>query len=305
MLIRAVRLFCAFTLPPPIKVSSDTELRNHQAMRQQLAASALCEAVYVPRIFEEHCAPGILAIEWMGDAMPLDQLKTQAHREQAARIVRMFATHSLFHNRMHHGDPHSGNFLARIVTDKDGNEQVRLVLLDFGVVHTKSAAQMEALEQLCAGLVRNDLPHCAAYLYCLLVNDNKTRARAHQWHDQDARTQRLRLWAAIYLLLVESITALDDPNVADKQAAMASIMADFHRTHVLVLNQAFVDLDLTVVALNNTIRGLMPESNVLSELWGSMRDMHYDLGMSSAPPELAWDALQKRLATLHDRLFPE
>ena len=286
------------------QVDSARELRNHQEMREQLAASSLCDLIYVPRIYESHCAPGVLAIEWMGGidgAVPLDQLTSLAHRREAARIVRLFCTYSLFHARTHHGDPHSGNFLARIL---DGGERIQLVLLDFGVVHTKSDAQIEALQQLCAGMVRNDLVHCTVHLYRLLVDDVKTRSHlCIGGGGGDAREQRLHLWAAIYLLLLEVITMFESVTIDNKQTRLAGIAADFHRSHTLVLNHNFVDLDWTVVALNNTIRELDPESNVLAELWGGVRDIHRELNVQSMPEAIDWETLQIRLSIQHDRLY--
>jgi len=102
--------------------------------------------VVVPRIYPQHCSKKLIVMEFIEGTKitdHLDKCKADNNKDEVNRVLSNFVdcySCQIFQNGYFHCDPHPGNFLI----DKLG----RLVLLDFGSVHSFSKQEINNYQML-------------------------------------------------------------------------------------------------------------------------------------------------------------
>ncbi|MCY0902747.1 MAG: AarF/UbiB family protein [Firmicutes bacterium] len=132
------------------------EQQNGDYFRERYEAFA---GVQVPRYIPEWCTRQVLVMEWMEGARVSDLDYLIAHgidrTALAARLFSCFAE-QLFAEGRFHADPHPGNLLVQ----PDGT----IVIIDFGMIGTIRAQDVEQIRSLVEGIVFEDAPKIIASL---------------------------------------------------------------------------------------------------------------------------------------------
>jgi ubiquinone biosynthesis protein len=123
--------------------------RERQSLHTFRALYQANPSVWIPKPFDDLCAPTLLVMERIPgvkitDAPP----NTPAAHALALRVIDLFYT-MLFEHGVFHGDPHPGNVL---LTPDD-----RIGLIDFGLVGTLSRRQQDTLVSLIISVVSGDI----------------------------------------------------------------------------------------------------------------------------------------------------
>lgn len=231
-LLRSVPAIAAVELVADA-VGSHLDLRTEAARQARLADElGATEGVVVPRPHLDLCTPDVLVMDYVGDALRIDDERLSAERQHAAALRALRVLYAmLFRGGLVHCDLHPGNLLVTPEGD--------LVLIDFGYACELDDAQQTAFAELFRAMATADAEAVAAVIV-------GTATQLPDELDHDALVADFRLLVAE----VSGSTATDF-NVARFVTALFAIQ----RRRGIVASPGFT---MGIVALM-TIEGLLKQ----------------------------------------------
>ena len=141
-------------------------LNEAQNVRAFLASHEGRPYVRIPKVYDELSSRTVLTLEMLR-APKLSQAQlTDEEKQKIAKDIFEESFLQLFHDGLHHGDPHPGNLLVT-----DGPTGKTLALIDFGLVGRVTKAMQDTLVSLVTAVVLKDADSVAMTLYRVAIPD--------------------------------------------------------------------------------------------------------------------------------------
>jgi ubiquinone biosynthesis protein len=217
-------------------VGSHLDLRTEAARQARLADEiGATEAVVVPRPHLDLCLPDVLVMDYVADALRIDDPRLSAELQHAAALRALHALYAmLFRGGLVHCDLHPGNLLVTSEGD--------LVIIDFGYACELDAAQQTAFAELFRAMATADGEAVAAVIV-------GTATRLPDELDHDALVADFRA-----LVAEVSGSTAEDFNVARFVTALFAIQ----RRRGIVASPGFTMGIVALMTLEGLLKQLTP-----------------------------------------------
>lgn len=239
--------------PTEIVQEFDQAIQRELDFTQELRAGAKMRKLFqddprvvVPAVHPRWSTRRVLVMdlvrgEPMNNRLGRHALATDEDRELAHTIMDL-AYQQIFVHGFFHGDPHPGNLLV--------DDQNRLIMLDFGLTGTLTAAMQDTIITAFTSMVFRDAETLALTIYRAGGTSQRVDLRAF-------RNEIERLMTKYYGMSLDELA--DSP---DNVLELVQTAARFH----IALPSEFAVLARTFGLLEGTLRGLLPGIDIIEEV---------------------------------------